>query len=321
MSKTNGMSDYDLGDIKRVDDLRSVWKHEASDFTRWLADEENLNLLSEAVDMRIRLVETEASVGSFSVDILAEDELTQTKVVIENQLEPTNHDHLGKVITYASGVDARVAIWIVREAREEHQRAIDWLNEHTDDSLAFFLVQIELWQIDNSKKAPRFEIISKPNEWAKAAKQSVAGDGENRFKYLNFWEQFKEYTKTRNTKLKLPKPANWYIASVDIGNRRDRIDFVLYKGAVVTRLFVELKRRDLFYFLEGQKDSIENDLGFNVTTWREYKSCNLIQAEHPCDWVDSDKREDYFEWLLRTGEKFQDVFPKYLKQYYDQGGE
>ena len=190
MSKTNSMSDYDLGDIKRVDDLRSVWKHEASDFTRWLAEEENLKLLSEAVGMRIRLVETEASVGSFSVDILAEDEDTQTKVVIENQLEPTNHDHLGKVITYASGVDARVAIWIVREAREEHQRAIDWLNEHTDDSLAFFLVQIELWQIDDSKKAPRFEVISKPNEWAKAAKQSVTSIDSPA---VEFWEQFRNY--------------------------------------------------------------------------------------------------------------------------------
>ena len=175
MSKTNGMSDYDLGDIKRVDDLRSVWKHEASDFTRWLAEEENLNLLSKAVGMekRIKLVEIESRVGNFSVDILAKDELTQTNVVIENQLEPTDHNHLGKVITYASGVDAQVAIWIVKKASEEHQHAIDWLNEHTDDSLAFFLVQVELWQIDDSKKAPRFEVISKPNEWAKVAKQSV----------------------------------------------------------------------------------------------------------------------------------------------------
>ena len=175
MSKTNGMADYDLGDIKKVDNLQSVWPHEAYNFTRWLAEEENLNLLSEAVGMekRIKLVETESRVGNFSVDILAKDEDTQTNVVIENQLKPANHDHLGKVITYASGVNARVAIWIVKEAGEEHRRAIDWLNEHTDESLAFFLVQIELWQIDDSKKAPRFEVISKPNEWAKAAKRSV----------------------------------------------------------------------------------------------------------------------------------------------------
>ena len=210
------MADYDLGDIKRVDDLRSVWKHEASDFTRWLAEEENLKLLSEAVGMRIRLVETEASVGSFSVDILAEDEDTQTKVVIENQLEPTNHDHLGKVITYASGVDARVAIWIVREAREEHQRAIDWLNEHTDESLAFFLVQIELWQIDDSKKAPRFEIISKPNEWAKAAKQSVSSMNSPS---AEFWEQFRNYAIAHDTNWIYPNHLVGTLCALKLGTK------------------------------------------------------------------------------------------------------
>ena len=316
MSKTNSMSDYDLGDIKRVDDLRSVWKHEASDFTRWLAEEENLKLLSEAVGMRIRLVETEASVGSFSVDILAEDEDTQTKVVIENQLEPTNHDHLGKVITYASGVDARVAIWIVREAREEHQRAIDWLNEHTDDSLAFFLVQIELWQIDDSKKAPRFEIISKPNEWAKAAKQSVSSMNSPS---AEFWEQFRNYAIAHDTKLDLPKPSGWYIVRVEIGDKGDRIELVLHQEAVTTRLYVHKSRVDLFRFLEGRREEIEKDLGYKIE-WKEYRAWpHVVQTWRSCDWVNPNDED--FEWLLRTGEKFQDVFPKYLKQYYDQGGE
>ena len=116
-------------------DLRTVWKHEASDFTNWLAQDENLSLLSDEIGIDISLIQTEASVGKFNVDILAEEENTGRKIVIENQLESTNHDHLGKIITYASGFDAEIVIWIVKDVRDEHKQAIDWLNEHTDDKI------------------------------------------------------------------------------------------------------------------------------------------------------------------------------------------
>ena len=159
------MAVNNLGKIKKIV-LRKAWNHEASDFTNWLAEEDNLRLLSDGIGVDIKLIKTEAAVGRFNVDILAEEENTgnKNKIVIENQLEATNHDHLGKIITYASGFDANMVIWVVKEAREEHRQAIDWLNEHTDEDLAFFLVQIELWQIDESRFAPKFEIVSKPND-------------------------------------------------------------------------------------------------------------------------------------------------------------
>lgn len=137
-----------LGKIEKVDDLRTIWKHEAHDFTKWLAEEENLALLSEAVGIDIVLEDTESPVGSFNVDIFASEEGTSRKIIIENQLEDTNHDHLGKIITYASGKNADVVIWIVKRAREEHRRAVEWLNQHTDETIGFFLIEIELWKID-----------------------------------------------------------------------------------------------------------------------------------------------------------------------------
>ena len=122
---------YKLGQIATVD-LRDVWPHEALDFTKWLSENENLEILSEAVGIELELVETESSVGSFNVDIFADEVGTGRKVIIENQLEETNHDHLGKIITYAAGKDAEVVIWIVAHARDEHKQAIEWLNQHTE---------------------------------------------------------------------------------------------------------------------------------------------------------------------------------------------
>lgn len=126
-----------LGKMVKVE-LRNAWKHEASDFTNWLAEEENLRMLSDAIGIEIKLIQTEASVGRFNLDILAEEENTGDKIIIENQLEATDHDHLGKIITYASGYEAKVIVWVVKEAREEHRQAIDWLNENTIEDISFF---------------------------------------------------------------------------------------------------------------------------------------------------------------------------------------
>lgn len=158
---------YDLDHLKKVE-LRKVWPHEALDFTKWLSSPANLNMLGEAVGVELELIETESSVGSFNVDIYAQEAGTGRKVIIENQLEETNHDHLGKVITYAAGKGAQVIIWVVSHARDEHRQAIEWLNEHTDNDFGFFLVEIELWTIGDSKPAPRFNVVGQPNEWTKA---------------------------------------------------------------------------------------------------------------------------------------------------------
>ena len=124
-------------------------------------------LLSDAIGIDITVDETESDVGDFSVDIFASETGTGRKIIIENQLEDTNHDHLGKLITYASGKSAEVIVWLVRHAREEHRAAIEWLNNNTDDRIGFFLCEIKLYRIGGSEPAVKFEVVEKPNDWTK----------------------------------------------------------------------------------------------------------------------------------------------------------
>lgn len=159
-----------LGKIEKIEDLRTIWKHEATDFSKWLAEEENLQQLSEAIGIDISLEELESSVGDFNVDIYGTEEGTDRKIIIENQLEYTNHDHLGKIITYAAGKNAQIIVWVVKHARDEHRQAVDWLNNHTDETIGLFLVEVELWKICDSPVAPKFNVVAQPNNWAKVIK-------------------------------------------------------------------------------------------------------------------------------------------------------
>lgn len=165
-----------LGKMKELD-IRKVWAHEQYDFSKWLAAEENIKELSDTLNLALTDVETEKFVGSYRCDIICKDELTGKSVLIENQLEQTNHDHLGKIITYASGLDASVVVWIVADARQEHASAIEWLNKHTDDDLAFFLIEVHAYTIGDSVPAPMFKIIEQPNDFVKSVK-TIARSGE-----------------------------------------------------------------------------------------------------------------------------------------------
>ena len=195
---------YDLDHLKKVE-LRKVWPHEALDFTKWLSSPANLNMLGEAVGVELELIEIESSVGSFNVDIYAQEAGTGRKVIIENQLEETNHDHLGKVITYAAGKGAQVIIWVVAHARDEHRQAIEWLNEHTDNDFGFFLVEIELWTIGDSKPAPRFNVVEQPNEWTRALRLSENLSETERVK-LSYWTKYREIARSTPSFLKVFSP-------------------------------------------------------------------------------------------------------------------
>lgn len=186
-----------LGKLEKVE-LRNYWKDEARDFTPWLAEDDNINLLGEIVGMELEVQEKEAKVGTFSADILCKDINTDRCVVIENQLEKTDHDHLGKVITYCSGLDAYTAIWIAKTFDEEHRAAIDWLNSITDNNYNFFGIEVRLFKIGDSAPAPQFDIVAKPNNWSKSIKKQVAGDTETEKLRLEFWSGFHDYLNNKH---------------------------------------------------------------------------------------------------------------------------
>lgn len=305
-----------LGTLRKRD-LREAWKHEASHFTRWLAQEQNLSLLGDALGFDISLIQIEAAVGSFNVDILAEEETTKRKIIIENQLETTNHDHLGKIITYASGYDAQVVVWIVKDAREEHRQAIDWLNEHTDENTEFYLLRIELWQIGDSPLAPKFELVSKPNDWAKAVRSSTDSGKltDTKSKQLEFWTQLQQFAMVKGTVLHIQKPSPQHWTNVSVGSSQANIALTVNsrEGFIGAELYIP-NSKPLFQKLLAQKDIIEKELG-EAGQWQDLpgKKASRIRYVSTATFEDSNTWESSFAWLLRMAEAIHRVFPKYIK--------
>jgi len=306
-----------LDKIKQVD-LRKAWNHEATDFTKWLSEAENLDLLSDEIGLDIKLVQTEASVGRFNVDILAEEENTGRKIIIENQLETTNHDHLGKIITYASGYDAEIIVWIVKDVRDEHKQAIDWLNEHTDEKIYFFAIKMELWQIGNSPFAPKFSIISKPNDWSKALKQSAGNSKltDTKILQLDFWNKFKEFMLANKTKLKLrtPRPQHWYDISIGVSDVHISLTSDSQKNLMGCEIYIP-DSKDIFIGLEKYKAEIEKELEKKLE-WHalEGKKASRIKLIKEGDINDIKSWEESFLWFKDNSETFQKVFYKYIKK-------
>ena len=187
------VSTIKLGRLEEVD-VRKLWSHEQYDFSNWLAKDENIELLNEVLGLTLVDIEKEVFVGSYRCDLVACDETTNQRVIIENQLEASNHDHLGKIVTYASGLNANVIVWIVKEAREEHRSAVEWLNNNTNKNINFFLIEIHAYRIGDSLYAPKFEVVEKPNDFIKNAKiQTGSGElNKSQSERLVFWTRFNE---------------------------------------------------------------------------------------------------------------------------------
>jgi len=299
-------------------ELRDVWGHEAIDFTSWLAQEENLDVLSEEIGVTIKLIKTEAYVGKFNVDILAEEEASNRKIIIENQLEDTNHDHLGKIITYASGYDAEIIIWIVKDVREEHQKAIEWLNEHTDENIGFFLLKIELWQIDGSNPAPKFESMVSPNEWAKTIKttQSTGVLTNTKLQQLEFWKAFKSFVQNTDKRIRLqtPRPQHWYDVSIGSSEAHLSLTVNTRDNLITCDLYIS-NNKELYTFLNTKKDLIESEIGESVKWWIARKASGIRIKKEVTNVFDQDRSEEYFTWLYEKTILVQKVFVKYIKEF------
>jgi len=242
--------------------LRELWHHEARDFTTWLA--ENLDLLGEALGLELSLVEREATTGPFSADILAEDGAGNS-VIIENQLERTDHDHLGKLITYLSNLDAKMAVWITKEPRPEHEKAIHWLNEVLPADTAFSLVKIEAYRIGDSPAAPLLTIVAGPSPEARQIGEQKKDLAERHLLRLEFWKQLLELAKQK-TPLHArisPGTENW----ISAGSGRGGLTYNYYIRMTDAQVELYIDRGDvdenkrIFDALYIQKQTIEQAFG------------------------------------------------------------
>lgn len=313
----------ELGKLSKVP-LRQEWIHEAHVFTKWLAAPENLGLLGEELELDVNLdanfIETEVAVGRYSVDIVAREFITEKLIVIENQLEHTDHDHLGKIITYASGLDAAFIVWLVASEREEHKRAVDWLNEHTDAEISFFLVRIELWQIGESSRAPKFVVVSQPNDWAKAVKHSSeAGDevSATKMRQLAFWEGLRDFGQERRTTLRLRKatPQHWY--DISTGSSRWHISLTLNtsKQLMACQAYIP-EDKGLYTAFEANRTRITGILGSDLE-WMELpdKKASRVRLSKSFNLADEVTWPKAYTWLLDQAEAFRNLFGSINVQY------
>jgi hypothetical protein len=302
-----------LGELKRID-AREVWNHEALHFTPWL--KQNLDLLAKALHIDLELPETEVAVGEFSCDIVAQDSTTGEQVVIENQLEQTDHSHLGQAITYAAGQDARTVVWISSEFREPHRQAIDWLNANTRENLDFFGVEIELLQIDESDPAPHFKVVAQPNNWQKTIKTKVSQPSEKGLLYQRFWTDLRAAYAEKypgHPNARYASPRSWIIIA-----SAGRTGFV-YRVAFTknSQLEVQLRidvrdyetNKEVFEALASNRDQIESLVGISLTWERlDHSRSSRVLVHRPAIVTDpSPLREQHIDWAADMLGKLRDA--------------
>ena len=304
-----------LGKLEEITDLRTVWPNEASDFTPWLTSDDNIELLADAVGLEITVEETESQVGSFSVDIFASETGTDRKIIIENQLEETNHDHLGKLITYAAGKSAEVIIWLVKRAREEHRAAIEWLNNHTDDNIGFFLCEIKLFKIGSSEPAVKFEVIERPNNWSKEVKKDMSMNELSQQRY-DYWSAFNDYAFQNSDFAKnftRGKISTNYWMYFSIGSSTCHIAISQFKkeNKLSAELYTDDKER--FNYLFQNKDAIETEAELQFD-WRIQpdKSTSRIITFKPVDFDNKEQWQEQFDWIINTMLKMKAAFKKFI---------
>jgi hypothetical protein len=314
-----------LGNLEKVD-LRSVWANEAGNFTPWLAKPENLKLLSDTLGLDLELEDQEVAVGSFSADIVTKDSITDSKVVIENQIEKTDHSHLGQILTYCAGVDAKTLIWVAATIRDEHRAALDWLNENTNDDISIFGVEIELWKIGDSPPAPKFNIVSKPNDWSKSIRTTTVGNSQTselRKNQLAFWTAFADWLDSNSVLAsRTPKPKNyfafptgtsgtWVAGIVSMWNCHTNEK----SPEIRADLVIQYEHADeVFESLLAKKDEFQSNFEDELHWDRsEGKQRRRIYLRRDWDYTNQSLWPEQFKWLGTNLEKLRDVFGPKLR--------
>lgn len=309
----------ELGRLSRIDP-REVWKSEAADFTPWLA--ENINRLAEALGLELEVTRSEAAVGDFSVDILARDLGSDRVVIIENQLQPTDHTHLGQIITYAAGLEAGVVIWISPEFREEHRQALDWLNRVHEGHTEFFGVLVELIRVDDSKPAVNFRLVAFPNQWSRAAATRGAEVSPRRAAYQQFFQGLLDELRDEHkfTNARAAQPQSWYSFSSGVRGFVWAFAFKL-RDRVGTELYIDTgdadRNEEILNELMKNRANIEKEFG-EPLEWEpldEKRACRVAcyrpgSIEDPPEKLDATRT-----WAVDHLLRFKRVFGPRLSSF------
>lgn len=305
----------EIGRLIEVD-VRELWKHEQYDFSNWLVKDSNIEYLNEILGLTLIEVDKEINVGPYRCDIVATDETSGLKVIIENQLESTNHDHLGKIITYASGLDAKVIVWIVREAKEEHRAAIEWLNNYTSSEIDFFLIEIHAYKIGNSNPAPKFEVVEKPNDFVKRSKNKDDGElNTSQTERLIFWTQFNEKILSKGKPFNLRKPTtdHWYDVAIGTSAAKIAVDLVNKENCIVIELYIH-SDKELYDSLFEKKNEIERELDMHFE-WDRLDSKKASRIKHYIHGLDFENHSNYDQLMSEVIDKvirMKTVLRRYL---------
>ena len=310
-----------LGKLESVS-LREIWETEDRDFTPWLAQEENLGILGDAIGIELELEAQEKDVGSFRADILCKEISDGSGVLIENQIEKTDHRHLGQLLTYASGLKAKTIIWIAEKFTEEHRAALDWLNASTDDNFRFFGLEVELWKIDNSLAAPKFNIISKPNNWSKAISSQMKNQPETKMAIMkqHYWTALSAFLEQKNSRIKILTPHQYSYHQFSIGNSNFILTAAMKTQRKEISISLEIRGKDaqsFFHLLRNQQDEIESEIGEKLS-WREVASGGrgsvISINQNNIDPTDEPDWPSQHLWFKEKLELFDEVFRNRIKE-------
>ena len=295
--------------------LREGWTGEALDFTPWLAQPENIALLGEAIGVELEVEAQEKSVGPFRADILAKDTTNGHYVLIENQLERTDHVHLGQLLTYAAGLDAVSVVWIASRFTDEHRAALDWLNRVTNESINMFGLEIELWRIGDSPMAPKFNVVCQPNDWQKTISAATGGGKgltDVQQLHFDFWTQFRDHMQSRNSPVRVGKPSREQWTTVALGRAYFTLAIVNgTRDGGWTRLSLEMsgpQAKQHFHLLhERHKGELETKLG--TLLWRELpdRQVSTVSFQRPATLADRESWGELDAWLAENVERWVTV--------------
>ena len=290
-------------------DPRSAWSHEAHDFTPWLAA--NLDRLAEIIDIPLELIDREVRVDSYAADILARCPADDSKVLIENQLADGDHSHLGQILTYLAGLEARTVIWIARDFRAAHLSAVQWLNRHTIEGFSFFAIKLRLLRIDDSPFAPVFDVVERPNAWDRQVK-ALARDRQDMSEIGQFRRRFWQHYLSRHPDHGDPDRAG---AASSLWLAVDRLDLViaLYRAKDVVGLFVRPGRggsaSDLALRLAPYAAQLKERLDADLDGEPSF----LLLRKHMADMNDETHWDEAADWLHRTAETYRTTLSDLLQ--------